>query len=63
MLIFKYIKANLNKEKFYLNENGNHYRDFTYIDDVIKILIKLRTTKLRKNFYIFNICSNRPKNN
>ena len=24
MLIFKYIKANLNKEKFYLNENGNH---------------------------------------
>jgi len=61
MLIFKYIKANLNKEKFYLNENGNHYRDFTYIDDVIKILIKLKTTKLRKNFYIFNICSNRPK--
>ena len=61
MLIFKYIKANLSNKKFYLNENGNHLRDFTYIDDVIKILIRLRTAKLKKNFYIFNICSKKPK--
>ena len=60
MLIFKYIRANLNNEKFYLNENGKHYRDFTYIDDVVRILIKLRTTKLKKNFDVFNICSNKP---
>lgn len=60
MLIFKYIRANLNNEKFYLNENGKHYRDFTYIDDVVKILIKLRTIKLKKSFDIFNICSNKP---
>lgn len=60
MLIFKYIKANLNKEKFYLNENGKHFRDFTYIDDVIKILINLNKIKLKKNFYIFNVCSNNP---
>ena len=25
-------------EKFYLNNFGNHYRDFTYINDVIKNL-------------------------
>jgi UDP-glucuronate 4-epimerase len=60
MLIFKYIKSNLSKKIFYLNENGKHNRDFTYIDDVVKILIKLNKVKLKKNFYIFNVCSNKP---
>ena len=60
MLIFKYLKANLSKNKFYLNENGEHFRDFTYIDDVTSILTKLQSVKLKKNFSIFNICSNNP---
>ena len=34
------------KTNFYLNNKGNHYRDFTYINDVVKIIDKL----LRKNF-------------
>ena len=41
MLIFKYIKSNLDKKDFYLNSNGQHFRDFTYIDDVLNILDKL----------------------
>lgn len=60
MLIFKYLKKNLDKKKFILNEAGSHYRDFTYIDDVIKILIKLSKTKIRNSYEIFNICSNKP---
>lgn len=60
MLIFKYLKSNMDNKKFYLNENGNHYRDFTYIGDVVKILLKINKLKLKDNYYIFNICSNKP---
>lgn len=60
MLIFKYLKTNLEKKNFYLNENGKHYRDFTYIGDVVKILIKINKIKLKDNYNIYNICSNKP---
>lgn len=60
MLIFKYLKSNMDNKKFYLNENGSHYRDFTYIGDVIKILLKINKLKLKNNYYIFNICANKP---
>ncbi len=60
MLIFKYIKSNLDKKKFFLNSNGQHFRDFTYIDDVIEILNRLLYLKFNNNFEIFNICSNKP---
>tara|TARA_Y100000816_G_C26079872_1_gene568996 strand:- start:679 stop:1650 length:972 start_codon:yes stop_codon:yes gene_type:complete len=60
MLIFKYIKSNLDKKIFTLNSNGQHFRDFTYIDDVLSILEKLLYLKIKKNYDIFNICSNKP---
>ena len=60
MLIFKYLKANFTNKKFFLNENGKHLRDFTYIEDVIKILIKLKNTKFIEKFLVLNICSNKP---
>ena len=60
MLIFKYIKSNLDKKIFILNSNGQHFRDFTYIDDVVSILEKLLYLKIKKNYDIFNICSNKP---
>tara|TARA_B100000963_G_C22636737_1_gene678016 strand:- start:3642 stop:4613 length:972 start_codon:yes stop_codon:yes gene_type:complete len=60
MLIFKYIKSNLDKKIFILNSNGQHFRDFTYIDDVLSILEKLLYLKIKKNYDIFNICSNKP---
>ncbi len=60
MLIFKYLKKNIDNKKFILNEGGKHFRDFTYIDDVVKILIKLSKIKIKKNYEIFNICSNKP---
>ena len=57
MLIFKYIKSNLDKKIFYLNSNGQHFRDFTYIDDVLNILDNLSSFKFKNNYEVFNICS------
>jgi len=44
---------------FQLNNSGNHYRDFTSINDINHIIEKLCMKKINKN-HIFNICSNRP---
>jgi len=59
MLILKYLDYAKKNKTFYLNNSGNHWRDFTYIEDVIKILTKL----MNKNFTdneIYNVCSNKP---
>ena len=34
MFIFKFLNSLLNNKKFYLYNKGNHYRDYTHIDDV-----------------------------
>ncbi len=61
MLIYKYLKSVFDKKsKFYLNNYGNHTRDFTYIYDVTEILYNLLNTKFTKNNNIINICSNNP---
>ncbi len=60
MLMMKYLKSNLNKnKKFYLYNYGNHFRDFTYIQDVVNIIFSLIKKEFR-NHQIFNICSNKP---
>ena len=60
MLILKYLLAAKKKKNFELFNYGNHYRDFTYIDDAIKIVEKLSYLKINKKFDIFNICSSKP---
>ena len=61
MLVFKYLQSIFNKKKkFYLNNYGNHTRDFTYIKDVCEIMYKLLKKKLNKTHQVYNICSNRP---
>lgn len=59
MLMMKYMMAKKNKKPFVLNHKGNHYRDFTYIQDVINLLTKLIFSKKKKK-KIYNICSDRP---
>ena len=59
MMIQKYIFNSFNNKKFELYNYGNHTRDFTYIDDVTNILLKL-TKKNISRHEIFNICSSRP---
>ena len=61
MFMIKYLNATYNKSKvFYLNNYGNHFRDFTYINDVCKILKRLLYSKLKTKHLIINICSNKP---
>tara|TARA_B100001059_G_scaffold229634_1_gene262510 strand:+ start:373 stop:1338 length:966 start_codon:yes stop_codon:yes gene_type:complete len=59
MFILKLLIANEKKKFFQLNNSGNHYRDFTSINDINHIIEKLCMKKINKN-HIFNICSNRP---
>jgi UDP-glucuronate 4-epimerase len=60
MFIMKYINASLNNKKFELYNYGNHYRDFTYVDDVVRFVKKIVYKKIKENFLIFNICSSNP---
>ncbi len=61
MLLFKLFKSSVENKRLELNNKGNHYRDFTYIEDVTNILYLLMNKKLKKSFDIFNICSNNPQ--
>jgi UDP-glucuronate 4-epimerase len=60
MFIFKLLKSSFNNKTFYLNNYGNHYRDFTYIKDVIELIKRINFTKEKHKVY--NICSNNPIN-
>ena len=63
MFLFKFYKSFFSKKCFFLNNSGNHDRDFTYIGDVLNILDKLFAHRSKlKNFDVFNICANRPLN-
>ena len=62
MLYLKYLDSIKNNKLVNLFNFGNHTRDFTYIEDVVEIL--LRILKLKKiNCFkngIYNICSSKP---
>ena len=60
MLILKYIIAIIKKRKFYLNNYGKHYRDFTYVHDVVENIWILINKKIKKKHLILNVCSNNP---
>ncbi len=60
MMIMKYLIASKNNINFPLYNKGDHYRDFTYIDDAVDICELLINKKLKKRFEVFNICSSKP---
>ena len=59
MLILKLLSYMKNKKIFELNNGGDHYRDFTYIKDVIRILVSMIYIDEFK-YKIYNICSSKP---
>ncbi len=60
MLIMKYLIAARKNTNFFLYNRGDHFRDFTYIDDAVNICNLLLNKKLKNKFDIFNICSSKP---
>ncbi len=57
MSIFKFVKANLSKNKIELFNGGNHIRDFTYIDDTVDAVFSIiqKPKKGKLPFQILNI--------
>jgi len=62
MFCSKVLDAAFKREVLYINNFGNHSRDFTYIKDVNLVLYNLLNCKTINNFEILNICSNKPWN-
>ena len=60
MLILKYIIAIIKKKTFYLNNYGKHYRDFTYVKDVVDNIWLLINKNIKDKHLILNVCSNNP---
>ena len=60
MVIYKLFNSIFKNKIFQLNNKGNHYRDFTHISDVVNILEKLISLKIKKNYTVLNISANRP---
>ena len=60
MFMIKYLQSAHMGKKFNLYNHGNHKRDFTYIKDVLKIILKISNKNLKNNYDVFNICSSRP---
>ncbi len=62
MFIIKLLNSIYKKKIFYLNNKGNHYRDFTYIDDIVSTCEKLISYKTNSKNEIFNICAGQKIN-
>jgi len=61
MALFKFTKNILNKKKIEVFNNGNHKRDFTYIDDVIRsIYLTIRKQPNIKKNFSFSDSNNAP---
>ena len=65
MALFKFVKNIFNNKSINIYNRGYHYRDFTYIDDVIYLTIKISKSKKffnKKNYHrILNIGTGNPE--
>ena len=63
MSLFKFTKSILKSKTINLYNKGFHTRDFTYIDDAIKVIIKVLTSppKIFVPFDILNVGSGNPQ--
>ena len=52
MSIFIFIKSILQKKYLYLNNYGRNYRDYTYVDDVIKYFISCLEKTQKKRIFL-----------
>ena len=63
MALFKFTKNIINNHPIELFNNGNHLRDFTYVDDIIDGIYSLINKQSKKTipYEIFNIGNGTPK--
>ncbi|MDC0044596.1 NAD-dependent epimerase/dehydratase family protein [Pelagibacteraceae bacterium] len=63
MALFKFVDSIVNKKTIKLFNKGDHIRDFTFVDDVVKYIEKIILKKPTGDipYQIFNIGSNKPK--
>ncbi len=63
MALFKFTKNILNNQPIELYNKGKHFRDFTYIDDIVDGIYSLIKKQSKKNipYEIFNIGNGTPK--
>ena len=57
MALFKFTKNIINNKKIELYNFGNHFREFTYIDDCIDGILLLSKRKSVSKYDIFNIAN------
>ena len=60
LAISKFTKSILNNEELYIYGNGSQERDFTYIDDIVRIMITIMNSDKEWNHEIFNIGCGHP---
>ena len=62
MALFKFTKSIVKEKKLELFNSGNHYRDFTYVDDIVEAIVKLIPKPSKKSipFEIYNLGSSKP---
>ena len=63
MALYKFTEKILNRKKIELFNNGNHIRDFSYIDDVVTYILLLlkKPSKEKIPFQIFNVGNGKPR--
>ena len=63
MALFKFTKNIKENKKIDLFNNGNHFRDFTYIDDIVSGIVSIisKPSKKRIPFDVFNIGNGNPR--
>ena len=61
MAYYKFMKKNQNNQKIEIYNNGNMFRDFTYIDDIIKGINKIiEERKIKQKHTILNLGKGKP---
>ena len=63
MALFKFVSNLMKNKKIELYNNGNHFRDFTYIDDIVKGIVKIlfQLPKTNPPFQLINIGRGKPE--
>lgn len=62
MALQTFSRALVNGEKIKIHNNGNHMRDFTFIDDIVEGLEKVIYSKKNYKYKIYNIGNSSPVN-